>query len=39
MALCGALVVPILVFGLFWSELWAWAQDVAGTFAVTMVGK
>ena len=26
--LCAALVVPILGFGLFWSDLWVWAQDV-----------
>jgi len=27
--LCAALVVPVIVFGLFWSDLWIWAQDVA----------
>ena len=27
-ALCAALVVPILVFGLFWGALWNVAKDV-----------
>ena len=27
--LLAMLVLPILVLGLFWSETWAWAQDVA----------
>ena len=29
MALLGALVLPLLVLGLFWSDLWLWAQDVS----------
>jgi NADH-quinone oxidoreductase subunit N len=37
--LCAVLVLPILVFGLFWSDLWLWAQDVAHTLPLFVGGK
>jgi NADH-quinone oxidoreductase subunit N len=29
--LCALLVVPIFVFGIFWSGLWSWAESVSRT--------
>ena len=33
---CAALVIPILVFGFFWSEIWVWAQDVARDLPIVL---
>ena len=35
-AFCAVLVVPILVFGLFWAGAWDWAQEVASDFHLIM---
>ncbi len=29
---CGALVVPLLVFGVFWDQIWTWAQSAVPAF-------